>query len=171
MVFCTLAVCAGSGVVSVNAAQICESLGHSGSTPLMVTVMSAGTAIGRLASTAVVELLRLRHQQRSLAFMLTCLVALAAQLLLATGTWLGMLAGTFLAGLSNGGVWTIIPIIMGDLFGLENLGANYKVTTVGEAVGFLSISWWLAAHICKTAAALYGHARLPVSTHWPCSSS
>ena len=33
----------------------------------------------------------------------------------------------------------MIPLISADLFGLENLGANYKTATLGEAVGFLLV--------------------------------
>jgi hypothetical protein len=33
----------------------------------------------------------------------------------------------------------VIPLISADLFGLENLGANYKTATLGEAVGFLLV--------------------------------
>jgi hypothetical protein len=151
MVFCTLATCAASGVVSVNVAQICESLSHDNSTPFVVTIYSVGTAIGRLASTAVVELLRLGGQQRSLSFSLTCLVAMAGQLLLATSAWAAVLVGVLLSGMANGAVWTIIPIVMADLYGLENLGANYKVTCIGEAVGYLAISRGLAAHLYQQA--------------------
>jgi MFS family permease len=99
----------------------------------------------------VVELLRLGGQQRSLSFSLTCLVAMAGQLLLATSAWAAVLVGVLLSGMANGAVWTIIPIVMADLYGLENLGANYKVTCIGEAVGYLAISRGLAAHLYQQA--------------------
>ena len=160
MTFCTLAICASTGVVQVNVAQIVQSLGHSGSTPFMVTLYSVGTAIGRLAGTAAVELLRLADMERSLSFALTCLAALLGQLLLATSVWGAMLGGVVLSGLANGSVWTIIPIIMADLFGLENLGSNYKVTCIGEAVGVLAVSRGLAAHLYQQAIS-QGHGAAP----------
>ena len=80
--------------------QPCLSLfaGHDGSTPFVVTIYSVGTAIGRLASTAAVETLRLAGRQRSLSFALTCLVATVGALLLATSAWPAVLAGVFLSG-------------------------------------------------------------------------
>ena len=61
-----------------------------------------------------------------------------------------------LVGICNGGIWTLLPLIMADLFGLENLGANYKIACFGEAVGYLLVSRGLAARLYEDAIAA-GH--------------
>ena len=76
---------------------------------------------------------------------------LLAQLLMATATYPGLIFGVPLTGLCNGGIWTLLPLVMADLFGLEHVGANYKIACFGEAVGFIAIGRLLAAHLYEQA--------------------
>lgn len=80
-----------------------------------------------------------------------CLDMFLAQLLMATVTYPGLVFGVLLTGLCNGGIWTLLPLVMADLFGLENVGANYKIACFGEAVGFITIGRGLAAYIYEQA--------------------
>ena len=76
---------------------------------------------------------------------------LLAQLLMATATYPGLIFGVPLTGLCNGGIWTLLPLVMADLFGLDNVGANYKIACFGEAVGFITIGRLLAAYLYEQA--------------------
>ena len=52
---------------------------------------------------------------------------------LASGTLGGIYVGVMCGGLVYGMYWTVVPLVFGDLFGLEHLGANYKTCTFAEA--------------------------------------
>lgn len=80
-----------------------------------------------------------------------CLDMLLAQLLMATSAYPGLIFGVPLTGLCNGGIWTLLPLVMAELFGLEHVGANYKIACFGEAIGFILIGRLLAAHIYEQA--------------------
>ena len=60
-------------------------------------------------------------------------------------------AGVLLGGLVYGGYWTLIPLVMAELYGLKNLGANYKIMTVAEAVGYLVVGRLLTASVQRHA--------------------
>jgi hypothetical protein len=45
----------------------------------------------------------------------------------------------------------LLPLIMADLFGLENLGANYKIACFGEAVGAIVFGRVVAAQLYENA--------------------
>jgi len=128
---------------------------------------------------------------------------LAAMLLLATGSAVGLYLGVVLSGAVYGGYWTLLPLCMAELYGvldlglisavlpsgscarwpngmpgralpsalavlpgssvrhlrccrhcghilsagLANLGANYKIMTVAEAIGYLVVGRLLAARV------------------------
>ena len=78
--------------------------------------------------------LRRAGLSQSYSFVFMCIDMLVAQLLLATSSYGGLIIGVPLAGLCNGGIWTVLPMICADLFGLKHLGANYKIACFGEAV-------------------------------------
>ena len=42
---------------------------------------------------------------------------------------------------------------MADLFGLEHVGANYKIACFGEAIGFITVGRLLAAYLYQQAIA------------------
>ena len=60
-------------------------------------------------------------------FALMCVDMLLAQLLLATSDYAGIVVGVTLTGLCGGAIWTLLPLVMADLFGLDHVGANYKI--------------------------------------------
>ena len=133
MVFCTFATMASNGVVSVNVAQICEAAGRPHATPFLLTLYGTGSAVGRLGSTAIAEALRRAAQPNSYSFALMCVDMLVAQLLLATSDYVGIVVGVTLTGLCGGAIWTLLPLVMADLFGLEHVGANYKIAVRAAA--------------------------------------
>jgi hypothetical protein len=72
---------------------------------------------------------------------------MAGMFAMASGTMGGLYIGVLLSGLVFGGYWTIIPLAMGDLYGLGHVGANYKATTWAEAIGYLGLGRFVTARI------------------------
>ena len=71
--------------------------------------------------------------------------------MLATVTEPGLIVGVTLAGLCYGAFWTLIPVVAADMFGLKSLGANYKVSTIGEAAGYLLLGRLLTSKLYQSA--------------------
>ena len=149
-VWCTFATMGSYSVVQINVGQITESFGDGSNNSAAVTMLFVGATVGRAAAVVTVEWLRLHHYPRALSLSVMSLVMIVALIFLSTSTLIGLHTGVTLAGLSYGAYWTLIPVVASDLFGLKNLGANYKIATLGEAGGYLLLGRWLTAKIYES---------------------
>lgn len=157
-----------TGIVFLNLAQICDALEHGTPPPpgkdkgssathtLAQCLYTLSAATGRLLSAAGVETLRVKGWPRPLAFVAVAAGALLGLLGLASHTTAGLYVGVVLCGAGYGGWWTLLPVIMGDLFGLQHLGAVYKATTVPEAAGYLLVGNWMTAAFYQEVAREHG---------------
>ena len=165
VIWSSFAYLGATGIVFLNLAQMCDALGttlggggnnNSSLHALAQCVYTMAAAVGRLGSAAFVEALRLRRLPRPLAFAAVAAGALLGLLCLATHTTAGLYLGVLLCGAGYGGWWTLVPVIMGDLFGLKHLGAVYKATTVPEAAGYLLVGQRMTASLYQRAADAHG---------------
>lgn len=115
MVLCTFATMASVNVFTVNIAQICEAIGVASATPFVMTLYSAGSAVGRLGSTLIAEALRRHGHPRSYSFMFMCVDMLVAQLVLATSSYPGtrlQVTATPHTPMDNPHIATAVPGLM-----------------------------------------------------------
>eukprot|EP00935_MAST-01C_sp_MAST-1C-sp1_P001946 g1946.t1 len=147
IIWCTFSTTGAHSIVQINIAQVCEAYGLEAVNTAAINMMLVGAAIGRVGVSVMIEFLRLYQRPRVLSFAIVSGCELAAMLLLATATKGGLLIGVFVSGFCYGAYWTLLPTAIADLFGLANLGVNYKASTLGEAAGYLLFGRWLAAHL------------------------
>ena len=102
-------------------------------------------------STPVFGLQRGGGVPRTAFLVLSCALAVAGHVVLAyttDGDQQQFVLGIMLVGLSFGGLWPLMVLIMGDLFGTVNHGANYMFADgVTCAVGTLSMAKFLTQSI------------------------
>ena len=152
----------GSGtVLTINMGQMVQSLGFANrATAACLALFSVAQALARVASGAVSEsalqwptrLFGLsKGVPRTFFLVVCCALAMVGHSILAT-TGMGQrehfVVGILFCGLSFGGLWPLMVLIMGDLFGTVNHGANYMFADGFTcAVGTLAIAKFLAQSV------------------------
>ena len=161
-------------MLTINMGQMVQALGYAPrATAACLALFSAAQAVARVASGAVSEsalqwptrIFGIAGVPRTAFLVLCCALAVAGHAVLATavaGQRDHFIVGIMLTGLSFGGLWPLMVLIMGDLFGTGNHGANYMFADGFTcAVGTLSIAKFLTqsvyeAHVADDATECYG---------------
>ena len=134
-------------IIALNMAQIAQAFGSESAVAFCVTLSMVSMAVGRLGCAALFQLARTRGIPCTALLGVCNATILVAMLALSSGTVFGLYLGVVFGGMVKGGIWTVIPLIMAELYGLDHLGANYKLMTVAEALGYLMVGRVLTAHI------------------------
>lgn len=98
---------------------------------LFVTFSALFNTIGRLTGGVIVD--RLGYL-RALGINFLALILSMLLFLQATGWW-GVLAATVIFGFGYGGLFTVFPATLVEIFGLDNFGLKYGLLFTGVAVG------------------------------------
>eukprot|EP00042_Codosiga_hollandica_P051653 m.637845 g.637845 ORF g.637845 m.637845 type:complete len:538 (-) comp58322_c0_seq1:306-1919(-) len=140
----------GSGVTIINnIASIVQSresvaeyavvaaadLAHHDSIAALVAMFSVLNAGGRLLAGFAADVLHRRSLSRSWVLLTAMIVMTAAQILAvwASIDWLFLVV--FLIGICEGTLFSVLPTLTLDLFGIDHFGANWSAIMIGSAVG------------------------------------
>lgn len=127
ILFATAVVCGTNSVAMFNIDQIVESIGVSKSTTALAAgLYEAMAACGRLSASFTVEFLRLRGTSRMGAFLAIAIIMTVAQAILILETKMALFVGYALSGLVYGAWWTLVPILIADLYGLRYVYDQYQ---------------------------------------------
>lgn len=144
---------AGMGLTTVNnLAQIISARGGSPATAhVAVSLVSIMNCLGRLATGRFADVLVARGTPRpALLVMSSVGGALAMAFLWATGTSVGCaLVGIAVAGAAYGMLWTLIPTLASDLFGVKQIGGNSMLCLPTVLMGSVLYSTLLAPAVYK----------------------
>lgn len=141
--------------------QMTQALGYSPrATPACLAIFSVAQSLARVAAGAISESALTWPTQafglarggvpRTAFLVLCCALAVVGHVVLAyaAGQRQRFVLGIMLVGLSFGGLWPLMVLIMGDLFGTVNHGANYMFADGFTcAVGTLSMAKYLTQTI------------------------
>jgi len=109
----------------------------------LVIMFSIFNTLGRMGMGVAADKLRLKVS-RELMFVIASLTMTIVQIYLAFSTVTMMYAGVVALGISYGGLFCIVPIIISERYGLQHFGANWGLMGVAPAIGALCIATYLA---------------------------
>eukprot|EP00977_Amphora_coffeiformis_P012520 scaffold3079_cov174-Amphora_coffeaeformis.AAC.31 len=173
----------GSGtMLTINMGQMVQALGYKVSAAsaclaiFSVSQALARVATGELSESALqwpVRVFGISGVPRTAFLVLSCTFAVSGHAFLAVaGKQRAMFVlGIIMTGLSFGALWPLMVLIMGDLFGTVNHGANYMFADGFTcAVGTLTIAKFLSqavyqAHLLPSSSECFGEDCFRV-THW-----
>ena len=139
---------AGAGLMVINnLGQIVSARGGgTAAADVAVSLVSVANCLARLAAGRAADALVRAGRPRPAILAAANLGAAASMVVLyATGASLpGAFAGAAAAGAAYGCMWTAIPSVASDLYGLAHVGANYSLCVPTIVVASLLFSTWLA---------------------------
>jgi MFS family permease len=141
----------GGTVMTNNIGQMSESLRlHDNVIPAALALFCAAQAFSRVLTGAFSDWCMTQYNvPRPYFLIVASIAAIAAHLVLAfSSREVPFVVGVALTGVAFGMVWPLVVLIVGELFGNENLGANYMFYDgFDSAVGTLLISKFIASKI------------------------
>ncbi|CAI8611826.1 unnamed protein product [Vicia faba] len=148
----------GSGITVLNnLAQIGISLGVEDTTTLL-SVFSFCNFIGRLGAGAVSEhFVRLKTLPRTFWMSITQVIMIIGFLLYASALDGTLYAATALLGMCYGVQYSIMVATVSELFGLKHFGVISSFMMLGNPIGALLFSVFLAANLYDTEASKQGN--------------
>ncbi|GBG33540.1 Protein NUCLEAR FUSION DEFECTIVE 4 [Hondaea fermentalgiana] len=143
-----------------NVGQICQVVGLSqGSKDLAPSLISIFNCIGRLGAGLSSDELVRRGVHRPVVFGVLVTFLGLVTLLLSLATPITFYAATVLVGLTYGALNVLSPAILGDLFGVKNIGALYSATMLAVIGGSFFIANKLFAVVYEAHAQRDAHGR------------
>lgn len=142
---CTIAV-GGGTVMTNNMGQMVVALRFDHKvTPAALSIFSVAQSFARVISGSLSSMVKRRT---SFLIIASILGALAHTILAIASDETPFIAGVFVSGLAFGMVWPLMVLITGELFGIENVGANYMFYDgVTSALGTLALSKFVAQKV------------------------
>ncbi|KAJ8604333.1 hypothetical protein CTAYLR_002505 [Chrysophaeum taylorii] len=151
LLFVSVLPIAGAGLATINnLGQIMSARGAAtGTQDVAVTMVSVANCLGRLAAGRLSDALSRRGLPRTGLLVLTSAIACVAMLeLYATGTSISLaLVGVVAIGGAYGMLWTLIPTLTSDIFGMRRIGSNYMLTLPSVVLGSVLFSTVLASTV------------------------
>mmetsp|Transcript_9551 Transcript_9551/g.15908 ORF Transcript_9551/g.15908 Transcript_9551/m.15908 type:complete len:548 (+) Transcript_9551:46-1689(+) len=142
---CTILV-GGGTVMTNNLGQMTEALRFDPKVvPAALSLFSVAQSFARVVTGSLSSLVK----RRTSFFIYASFAGLAAHSVLAIATdEMSFIGGVFLSGLAFGMVWPLMVLVTGDLFGTENVGANYMFYDgLTSALGTLALSKFVAQRV------------------------
>jgi Major Facilitator Superfamily len=141
----------GGTLMTSNMGQMVESLKlHNSVTGAALAFFCAAQALSRVVTGILSDFCWKSYEwPRPVFLVVASFAGLAAHLLLAFSTEEStFVIGVALSGVAFGMVWPLVVLVVGELFGTENLGANYMFYDgFDTAIGTLLISKWIATEV------------------------
>uniref|UniRef100_A0A7S3K327 Nodulin-like domain-containing protein n=1 Tax=Aureoumbra lagunensis TaxID=44058 RepID=A0A7S3K327_9STRA len=142
---------AGQGLMVINnAGQILAARNATSATQsVAVALISVANCLGRLGTGFAADRIATYGKPRTALLVLTALVGCFAMLVLYISRVNigGALLGVIIAGASYGALWTLLPTITSDLFGLQRFASNYMLCLPFIILASLLFSTVLAATV------------------------
>jgi len=152
MLWTTTILVGGGTIMTNNMGQMVEALRFSPVvSPASLALFSVFQAGSRVVTGAVSESALTWHcfWPRPAFFIVASLVGFLAHVVLAGATTeFPFVVGVVLSGIAFGMIWPLMVLIVGDLYGKENVGANYMFYDgFTSAIGTLAISKYIAQSV------------------------
>lgn len=112
----------------------------------VIIVVSSCNCIGRILSGYFSDKIR-DHVSGPEILRFLCVLGALAHLCMSNGNELYFWLGIFMESLAYGAVWSVIPVIVGDLYGMKYLGLNYSFLNLAQLLAALILSSYLPATI------------------------
>lgn len=143
-----------------NADEIVRALGGPATdAPPLVSLFGVASFAGRLAfGYGPEKALRSYGVPRPRFLILVGALSALSQLLVAVATRATLFGVVLLAGLAFGGVWSLLPAVASELFGLAHFASNYSLLQTSTALGGYAITGWLAGTLMDSSKACRGNA-------------
>ncbi|XP_021761703.1 protein NUCLEAR FUSION DEFECTIVE 4-like [Chenopodium quinoa] len=146
----------GSGLATINnMSQLGESLGYDTTkTNTLVSLWSIWNFFGRLGAGYTSDiLLRQRGWARPLVMAIALGAMTAGHLIISSGFVGNLYIGTILVGICYGALWSLMPTIASEIFGVLHLGTIYNAIGIANPLGTYVLSVWVIGHIYDKEAA------------------
>jgi len=134
----------GQGQMLINnCAQIIKSrYGSSNKASMVISVISSANCLGRLACGYLSDKMDITRPQLLRIIFYGCALS---HVLLPSESDYFFCAGVFLCGFCYGGLWSVCPVMVGEIFGMKYLNLNYSVINLAQILSSLIISSYLPA--------------------------
>uniref|UniRef100_A0A803L900 Nodulin-like domain-containing protein n=1 Tax=Chenopodium quinoa TaxID=63459 RepID=A0A803L900_CHEQI len=146
----------GSGLATINnMSQLGESLGYDTTkTNTLVSLWSIWNFFGRLGAGYTSDiLLRQRGWARPLVMAIALGAMTVGHLIISSGFVGNLYIGTILVGICYGALWSLMPTIASEIFGVLHLGTIYNAIAIANPLGTYVLSVWVIGHIYDKEAA------------------
>ncbi|KAK4801035.1 hypothetical protein SAY86_021522 [Trapa natans] len=128
----------GSGLATMNnISQIGESLGYSTlEINTLVSLLSTWNFLGRFGGGYISDIMLYRHGlARPLLMGIMLLFMTAGHVIIASGFPGNVYIGSTLVGICYGSLWSLMPTITSEIFGVRHMGTIFNTIAVGSPVG------------------------------------
>jgi len=134
----------GSGQMLIsNCAQIIKArYGSLHLKSMIISVISSANCLGRLTCGYVSDKVDITRPQLLRLIFYGCAVS---HLLLPSESDFFFSAGVFMCSFCYGGLWSVCPVMVGEIFGMKYLNLNYSVINLAQILSSLIISSYLPA--------------------------
>ncbi|WOH10498.1 hypothetical protein DCAR_0729967 [Daucus carota subsp. sativus] len=134
----------GSGLAVINnISQIGEALGYTRlETKTLISLWSIWNFLGRFGAGYISDyLLYTKEWARPLLMALTLLIMSCGHSVIVSGLPGALWVGSVLVGICYGSQWSLMPIIVSEIFGVVHMGTVFNAVTIASPLGsyFLSV--------------------------------
>ncbi|XP_021866231.2 protein NUCLEAR FUSION DEFECTIVE 4 isoform X1 [Spinacia oleracea] len=139
----------GSGLATINnMSQLGQSLGYNTSKiNTLVSLWSIWNFVGRFGAGYISDsLLRQRGWARPLVMVIALGAMTAGHLIISSGFFGNLYIGTTLVGICYGALWSLMPTITSEIFGVLHMGTIYNAIAIGNPLGTYVLSVWVIGH-------------------------
>ncbi|KAL3716949.1 hypothetical protein ACJRO7_008515 [Eucalyptus globulus] len=133
----------GSGLATINnISQIGESLGYTTvEINTLVSLLSIWNFLGRFGAGYISDvLLYKRGFTRPFLMAFTLLIMAAGHIIIASGFSGNLYVGSVLVGVCYGCLWSLMPTITSEIFGVGHMGTIFNTIAIGSPVGSYILS-------------------------------
>lgn len=133
----------GSGLATINnISQIGESLGYTTvEINTLVSLLSIWNFLGRFGGGFVSDILLFRFGwPRPLLMGIMLLIMTLGHMIIALGFSGNLYIGTIVVGVCYGSLWSLMPTITSEIFGVRNMGTIFNTIAIGSPVGSYVLS-------------------------------
>lgn len=128
----------GSGLATINnISQIGESLGYTTvEINTLVSLLSIWNFLGRFGAGYLSDIMLYRHGlARPLLMGIMLFIMTAGHVIIASGFSGNLYIGSTLVGICYGSLWSLMPTITSDIFGVHHMGTIFNTIAIGSPVG------------------------------------
>ncbi|XP_057519816.1 protein NUCLEAR FUSION DEFECTIVE 4-like isoform X1 [Amaranthus tricolor] len=150
----------GSGLATINnMSQLGQSYGYDTTrVNTLVSLWSIWNFFGRFGAGYISDtLLRQKGWARPLVMAIALGAMTIGHIIIGAGFIGNLYIGTILVGICYGALWSLMPTIASEIFGVLHMGTIYNAIAIGNPLGTYVLSVWVIGHIYDEEAAQEGH--------------
>ncbi|XP_021733751.1 uncharacterized protein LOC110700515 [Chenopodium quinoa] len=140
----------GSGLATINnMSQLGQSLSYNTSKiNTLVSLWSIWNFFGRFGAGYISDiLLRRRGWARPLVMVVALGAMTIGHVIIGSGFFGNLYIGTILVGICYGALWSLMPTITSEIFGVLHMGTIYNAIAMANPLGTYVLSVWVIGHI------------------------